>query len=237
MVICLEDGVIVWRRIRAEHQPHQSTHESATRASNSPVTDGEHLIAFFGSNGLYCLNMGGRLLWEKDLADMLVKHGHGDGASPALYGETVIVNWDHEGRSFFVASAKRTGKEPWRQPRGEVTSWAIPIIVENKGIPQVVVSGTQQVRGYGLNSGKFSDAAGLPGNVVATSIAANGVVYATGSHEKQTLLAIRLGGAAGDITGKDHIAWSKTRSTPYVLSPDLLYGWLYYLRFYLGILS
>ena len=95
MAISLEDGVIVWLRRLEEHQPHQSTHESATWASNSAVTDGELLIAFFGSNGLYWLDMGDRFIWEKDLCDMVVKHGHGDGASPALYGETVIVNWDH----------------------------------------------------------------------------------------------------------------------------------------------
>ena len=92
------------------------------------MADGEHLIAFFGSNVLYCLDMGGRLLWEKDLGDMLVKHGHGEAASPALYGETVIVNWDHEGESFIVALAKRTGEELWRQLRDEVTSWATPIV-------------------------------------------------------------------------------------------------------------
>lgn len=233
-----KNGQIVWRRTVAEYQPHQSTHESATWASNSPVTDGEHLIAFFGSNGLYCLDLGGRLVWEKDLGDMLVKHGHGEGASPALFGETVIVNWDHEGESFLVALAKRTGEELWRKPRNEVTSWASPIIVEHDGVLQTIVSGTNRVRGYDLKFGNVLwEAAGMPGNVVATPVYGDGMVYAAGSYEKQTLLAIRLDGAKGDLTGTEQIAWSKHRSTPYVPSPILLNGWLYYLRHYQGVLS
>ncbi len=238
IAVDLEKGSVVWRRTVAEYQPHQSTHETSTWASNSPVTDGEHLFAFFGSNGLYCLDLGGRLVWEKDLGDMLVKHGHGEGASPALHDETLVVNWDHEGESFIVAFSKRTGEELWRQPRDEVTSWATPIIVENKGRPQVIVSGTRRVRGYDLKDGKTVwEAAGLPGNVVATPIEANGIVYAAGSYEKQTLLAINLSGASGDITNTDNIVWAKHRSTPYVPSPLLLDGWLYYLRHYQGILS
>ncbi len=86
------------------------------------------------------------------------------------------------------------------------------------------------MRGYGLKYGEILlEAAGLPGNVVATPVAADGDVYAAGSYEKQTLLAIRIGGATGDIAGTDYIAWFKTHSTPYVPSPVLLNGWLYYL--------
>ena len=155
MAISLEDGVIVWRRTLAEYQPHQSTHESATWASNSTVTDGEDLIAFFGSNGLYCLDMGGCFLWENDLGEMLVKHCHGEGESPALLGETVIVNWDHEGESFIVNLAERTGDELWRQPIDEVILWATPIVAEHNGIPQVVVSGTKRVLSYGLKNGEI----------------------------------------------------------------------------------
>ena len=111
LAIDRKSGALAWRQTVATRQPHESTHESATWASNSPVTDGEHVIAFFGSNGLYCLDTGGRLVWKKDFGDMRVKHGHGEGASPVLHGETVVVNWDHEGASFIVALAKRTGEE------------------------------------------------------------------------------------------------------------------------------
>ena len=238
MAIDRQTGAVVWRRTVATRQPHESTHESATWASNSPVTDGEHVLSFFGSNGLYCLDTGGRLLWSRDLGDMQVKHGHGEGASPLLHGETVVVNWDHEGASLIVALAKRTGEELWRQPRDEVTSWATPIVVTHDGQAQVVVSGTRRVRGYDLKTGAVIwEAGGLPGNIVASPVGADGMVFAAGSYEKQTLLAIRLTGAKGELTGTQQIAWQKNRSTPYVPSPLLYDGWLYYLRHYQGVLS
>ena len=238
MAIDRQTGAVVWRRTVATRQPHESTHESATWASNSPVTDGEHVLSFFGSNGLYCLDTGGRLLWSRDLGDMQVKHGHGEGASPLLHDETVVVNWDHEGASVIVALAKRTGEELWRQPRDEVTSWATPIVVTHDGQAQVVVSGTRRVRGYDLKTGAVIwEAGGLPGNIVASPVGADGMVLAAGSYEKQTLLAIRLTGAKGELTGTQQIAWQKSRSTPYVPSPLLYDGWLYYLRHYQGVLS
>ena len=231
-------GAVIWRRTLAVDQPHESTHESATWASNSPVTDGEHVISFFGSNGLYCLDTSGRLVWGRDLGNMQVKHGHGEGASPVLHGETVLVNWDHEADSFIVALAKRTGEELWRRSRDEVTSWATPIVVTHNGQAQVVVSGTKRVCGYNLKTGVVIwEAGGLPGNIVASPVGADGMVFAAGSYEKQMLLAIRLAGAKGDLTGTRQIAWKKNRSTPYVPSPLLYDGWLYYLRHYQGVLS
>jgi outer membrane protein assembly factor BamB len=238
MAIDRQTGAVVWRRTVATRQPHESTHESATWASNSPVTDGEHVLSFFGSNGLYCLDTGGRLLWSRDFGDMQVKHGHGEGASPLLHGETVVVNWDHEGASLIVALAKRTGVELWRQPRDEVTSWATPIVVTHDGQAQVVVRGTGRVRGYDLKTeAVIWEAGGLPGNIVASPVGADGMVFAAGSYEKQTLLAIRLTGAKGELAGTQQIVWQKNRSTPYVPSPLLYDGWLYYLRHYQGVLS
>ncbi|REJ90736.1 MAG: hypothetical protein DWQ34_16680, partial [Planctomycetota bacterium] len=122
-----ENGAIVWQRSVGELLPHETWHVSGSAASASPVTDGEHVFAFFGSYGLSCLDLEGTVVWQKDLGDMLVKHGHGEGASPALHDETLVVNWDHEGDSFLVAFDKRTGEERWRVPRDEVTSWATPI--------------------------------------------------------------------------------------------------------------
>jgi len=105
------DGEILWRRTVRETVPHEGGHRTASHASNSPVTDGERVYAFFGLQGLYCLDAEeGEVLWSRDFGRMHTKHGHGEGASPALHGETLIVNWDHEGQSFIAALDKRSGE-------------------------------------------------------------------------------------------------------------------------------
>ena len=131
--------------------PHEGTHETGTWASGSPVTDGEHVFAYFGSQGLYAFDMQGELLWEKDLGDMTILYSFGEGASPTLHEDRIIVSWDHEGQSFIVALDKRTGKEIWRVDRDEKTSWSTPIVVTQGGRKQVISSATKRVRSYRLS--------------------------------------------------------------------------------------
>lgn len=238
LALSRHNGKILWQRVVHKELPREGGHYTASFASNSPVTDGEHLFVFFGSHGLYCLDLDGAVQWEKDLGQMQTKHGHGEGSSPVLYDDTLIINWDHEGQSFVVAFDKNTGKQLWKVEREEVTSWATPIVGEHKGAPQVIISGTSRVRGYDLATGNVIwECGGLSANIVASPVAADGIVYVGSSYEKRVLLAIRLDGAQGDITGSDQVVWTRKRGTPYVPSP-LLYGeWLYFLRHYQGILS
>jgi outer membrane protein assembly factor BamB len=232
------DGRIVWQRVLREALPHEQGHHTASLASNSPVTDGERLYIFFGSFGLHCLDLKGELQWSQDFGLMQSLHGHGEGASPAVYADTLIVNWDHEGQSFIAALDKRTGRQLWKVDRDEVTSWATPIVVEHDGKPQVVVSGTNRVRGYDLANGDVLwECGGLSANIVASPVAGEGMVYAGSSYDRRALLAIRLDGATGDITGSSRVAWDRIRGTPYVPSP-LLYGdSLYFLTHYQGVLT
>jgi outer membrane protein assembly factor BamB len=231
-------GQILWQKTLREALPHEQGHYTGSLASNSPVTDGEHVFAFFGSFGLYCLNLDGELVWKADFGPMQSLHGHGEGSSPALYKDTLVVNWDHEGKSFIVALDKRTGDERWRVERNEVTSWASPIIIEHTGQPQVIVSGTSRVRGYDLASGKVIwECGGLSSNIVASPVYGDGMVFAGSSYDKRALLAIRLDGAKGDITNTDRVAWRRVRGTPYVPSPLLYDGGLYFLTHYQGILT
>ena len=115
------DGQLLWQRSVRQELPREGGHATGSLASNSQVTDGERVFAFFGSRGLYCLTVDGKMQWQADLGQMQTKHGHGEGSSPALYGETLIINWDHRGQSFVVAFEKRTGKQLWRVSRDEVT--------------------------------------------------------------------------------------------------------------------
>lgn len=228
-------GKVRWKEKVHTAVPHEAGHISASLASASPVTDGERVYAFFGSYGLYCLDFGGKLLWKKQLGEMHTKHGHGEGSSPALHGDTLVINWDHEEKSFVVALDTRTGKERWRKSRAEDTSWATPIIVEHKGKTLAIVPGTKRIRAYDLADGEvFWECGGLSSNIVATPVAADGVVYAGSSYDTRAMLAIRLDGAKGDITGTKQVIWSRHRGTPYVPSP-LLYGdVLYNMQHYQG---
>ena len=122
--------------------------------------------------------------------------------------------------------------------RKEVTSWATPIVIEHQGHNQVIISGTHRVRSYDLLSGEIIwECGGLSSNIVASPVAGDGMVYAGSSYEKRALLAIRLNGAQGDITGSGQVAWTRSRGTPYVPSPLLYQGSLYFLSHYQGILS
>lgn len=231
-------GKILWQQTLREGLPQEQGHHTASLASNSPVTDGEHVFAFFGSFGLYCLDVSGKLIWKADFGAMQSLHGHGEGSSPALLGETLVINWDHEGKSFAVALNKRTGKERWRVERNEVTSWSSPIITLHDGKPQVIISGTSRIRGYDLADGKVLwECGGLSSNIVASPVAGDGMVFAGSSYDKRALMGILLDGAKGDITGTKQIAWNRFRGTPYVPSPLLYDGSLYFLTHYQGILS
>ena len=167
----------LWKKILREEFPHEGGHETGSLASNSPVTDGQFLYAFFGSRGLYCLDLNGELKWQKDLGRMQTLHAHGEGSSPVLHGDTLIVCWDHEGDSFLYAFDKRTGKERWKVARDEKTSWSTPLVVEHEGKPQVVISATKRVRGYDLATGALLwECAGLSRNVVSSPVAGHGMV-------------------------------------------------------------
>ncbi len=231
MAVNRSDGRVLWKKVVREEWPHEGGHETGSPASNSPSTDGELLYAFFGSRGLYCLDFNGAVKWQKDLGKMQTLHAHGEGSSPVLYRDTLIVNWDHEGSSFLYALDKRTGQQLWKVARDEKTSWSTPLVVEHEGKPQVIVSATKRVRGYDLATGaQLWECAGLTDNVVSSPVYGQGLLITGNSYYSQAMLAIRLAGAKGDLTGTTNVAWTLNRLTPYVSSPLLYDNTLYHVR-------
>jgi outer membrane protein assembly factor BamB len=229
-VLCYErtTGQELWRRIVREQMPVAGHHKDHGYASASPVTDGEILIAHFNSYGTYALDLAGRLLWEVDLGDMQTRNDFGEGSSPALDGDTVVVLWDHEGDDFIVALDRRTGKERWRQPRDEPTGWCTPLIVSHQGRKVVVVNGTNRVRAYDLANGEpLWECAGQTANAIPTPVSGEGVVYVTSGFRGSALQAIQLG-HRGEITSDNGLLWARKKNTPYVPSPLLYESLLYF---------
>ncbi|QEG24538.1 outer membrane protein assembly factor BamB family protein [Mariniblastus fucicola] len=233
-----ESGKVLWEKAVNENVPHEGGHDSSSLAAASLVTDGAHVYAYFGSHGLFCLDFEGNVVWDRKFEPMHSKHGHGEGSSPALANGLIAINRDQEAQSYLLVLDAKTGEEKWRSDRAEVTSWSSPAFIKQDGTTQLVVAGTNRVRGYDPQSGEVIwECGGLSNNVVATPLYADGMLYCASSYEIRSLLAIKLDGAKGDITGSENVVWQTAERTPYVPSPLLYQGNLFFLRHYQGILS
>ena len=230
-VLCLDrkTGKIVWQKTARTATPHEGFHRAyGSFASNAPITDGKNLYAFFGSRGVYCYDLNGKLVWQKDLGvQMKMRLEFGEGSGPALDSERLYLIFDQESDSFVVALDKRTGKEVWRAARDEQSSWSTPLIVEHGGRRQVIIPATKKVRSYDAMTGKVIwECAGLGSNVIPVPVYQNGIVYVMSGHRDPKLMAIKLG-KEGDLTGTDSVLWTQTRGTSYTLSPVLHDGKLW----------
>src|SRR5215213_2293428 len=179
MAINRRDGTLAWKRVAKEDWPHEGGHVTGTLANNSPVTDGEMVYVNFGSRGLYAYDLDGNLKWSKDLGKMHTLHAHGEGSSPVIHKDALILCWDHEADSSLYKFNKKTGEVIWKVPRDEKTSWATPLIVERNGRTQIVTSATKRVRGYDFETGELIwEWAGLAMNAVASPVATKGIAIA-----------------------------------------------------------
>ncbi len=231
VVLCLDKntGKTLWEKTVKVAKPHEGYHQRyGSFASNSTVTDGKHLFAYFGSRGVYAFDLGGKLLWEKDLGEMQKLLQFGEGNPPVLYKDKLILKRDHQGQSFIVVLDKNTGKEIWRKDRDEMSSWSAPLVVEREGRMQAIVSGTTKTRGYDLETGEVIwEAAGLGRNVIPNPVIQDDIVIVMSGYRDPNLLAIRLGGK-GDLTGSDSILWTNQRANAYTASPVLHDNKLYF---------
>jgi outer membrane protein assembly factor BamB len=232
-VLCIDrrTGETLWQRTATTAAPHEGFHgQYGSFASNSPVTDGRHVYAFFGSRGIYCYDMDGNLLWKKDFGvRMRMRMAFGEGMAPVLSGDRLILVFDHEGDSFMVVLDKNSGKEIWRVARDEGSEWAAPLVVEYEGRKQIITNGTNKVRSYDFNSGEVIwECGGLGANPIPAPVRQDDLVFVMTGYMNPNLMAIRLGGT-GDLTGTDYIVWNQTRGNSYTASPVLFENKLYVL--------
>jgi len=232
-------GRIKWERTAQEERPRAPSMKDGTWASSSAITDGSRVFAFFESSGLYAYNMDGSLLWQKHFGNkqMFAEVGE-SGSTPVLYGDRLVVVWDHQGESFIVALDARTGAELWRKSRDEVDSWATPLVVTHEGRAQVVTAAEKRLRSYDLATGDIVwESNGLTMNPIPSPVSDGGLLFAMSGFKGNRLSAIRLADAKGDISDGKANAWTLDRDTPYVPSPLLYDGLLYFLKSNAGILS
>jgi outer membrane protein assembly factor BamB len=250
-IYCLDkaSGAVRWQQTVAKAVPKIKRHTKSTHANSTLATDGERLIAFFGSEGLYAYDLKGTLLWKKDFG-VLDAGWFSDptaqwetGSSPILHDGVVVIQVDVQQGSFLGAFDAKDGRELWRTPRADVPTWSTPAIHEVNGRTQLVVNGWRHIGAYDFTTGRevwrMSGGGDIP---VPTPVVDDGLIYITNAHgPKAPVYAIRAA-ATGDITLADGastnqaIAWSVPRDGGYMCTP-LVYRGLVYIVKYNGVLS
>jgi outer membrane protein assembly factor BamB len=243
------DGKPAWERTAYTGVPKVKRHAKSTHANSTLATDGTHLAAMFGSEGLFVYDLKGKLLWQKDLgvldsAFFMVPGAQWEyGSSPIIHDGTLIVLADVLKDSFLAAFDVRTGKEIWRTPRADVPTWGSPAVVTAGGRTQVVVNGWKHVGGYDLKTGKEIWTLRATGDIpVPTPIFGHGLIFLTSAHGPGSPVYAIKPTAAGDIsleagaTSNDHVVWSVPRDGAYLSTP-LLYGDYLYVVRHQGILN
>ena len=225
-------GKVLWNVLGHETTPRVKRHPKSTHCSSTPATEGRHIVAIFGSEGLFCFDTDGKLLWKKDLGPMdsgffaVPSAQWGFASSPIIRDGKVIVLCDVQTNSFLATFDIRSGKELWRTPRRDVPTWGSPTIVATAGRTQIVVNGWHHTGGYDFATGKELWRLDGGGDIpVPTPIFANGLIYLTSTHGKlRPMWAIRPE-ASGDITPPDPaatnaaIVWVHPRQGNYMQTP------------------
>jgi outer membrane protein assembly factor BamB len=244
-VICLDSktGKEIWRQTARQGRPTMPRHSSNTYATETPVTDGKRVIAYFGMTGLYCFDLDGNLLWEKNLGSFEMRAGWGTSSSPVLFDDKVFLQVDNEQQSFMVAIDAKSGDEIWRVDREEKSQYSSPIIWKNSLRNELIAGGTRY-RSYDPDSGKLLWELDMElGRSSATPLASGDRLYVGTEFRNRGgaddgggfLFAIKPGGK-GDITPpqdsnqNQFVDWKIARSGIQMASPVICDGNLYLLE-------
>jgi outer membrane protein assembly factor BamB len=237
MVYCVDfkTGRIRWEREAHKGTPGFSRHLKNSFASETPVTDGERVYAYFGNVGIFCYDLNGKAIWSKRFAPVKTRYGWGTAASPAIHKDRVYIVCDNDDQSFIVALNKKTGEEVWRVARDEASNWATPFVWENELRTEIVTPGTKRVRSYDLDGKVLWEFSGMSSIAIPTPFTRMGLLYVSSGYVMDSLRPVYAikPGAAGDISIKEgeaankYIAWHQRQAGPYNPSP-LVYGDHYY---------
>jgi outer membrane protein assembly factor BamB len=250
-VYCLEKktGTVVWQHTAHKGVPKVKRHTKNSHANSTLATDGERVIAFFGSEGVYAYDMKGNLLWQKDLGVLdagyyMVPEAQWEtGSSPVIHDGIVVIQADVQKGSFLAAFDAKDGRELWRAPRADVPTWSTPTVHRVKGEAQVIVNGMRHVGAYDLKTGKeiwkLSGGGDIP---VPTPVVSDGLIYITNAHGQMAPVYAIRDTASGDISltagasSNAGVAWSTPRDGGYMCTP-LAYRGLVYIVKYNGVLT
>ncbi len=243
-VICLDNhsGKVVWERLAYEGVPREKRHIKATYANSTPATDGRHVVTFFGSQGLYCYDTEGRLLWKRDLGILDVgaydapEYEWGTASSPIIHKGKIIVQCDTQKRDFLLAVDMRDGTTVWKAERDELPSWGTPAIYPGPGRVELITNASNFIRGYDPETGKELWRLGGSSKITAPTpvFFEDLIVVASGRRPEAPIFVIRAG-ASGDITLRggistnNHVVWSRQQRGPYMPTPLIYGGYLYVL--------
>jgi outer membrane protein assembly factor BamB len=231
-----DTGKILWEQTAWEGTPYDDRHRKSSFAASTPATDGRYVYAYFGTEGLYCYDFEGKLVWKATLGK-LGTSGMGTGTSPVLYENLVILQCDEEDglNSFIIGLDRKTGKEVWKTPRKVQVSWTTPVLVRTAKRIELITSGNEAIISYDPATGReLWRAKGLESNAIPTPVATTDMVIVAAGYPVKIAMAIRLGGA-GDLKDSS-IAWKYEKGLAYVPSP-ILYGDYLYLTTDRGILT
>jgi outer membrane protein assembly factor BamB len=238
-VLCLDlaSGKKLWEQPVHQGPAKSPIHLKNSFASETPVTDGERVYAFFGNQGLYCLDREGNLVWSRQFEPRPTRNGWGTAASPVLHSDRLYVVNDNDAESYLLCLDKRTGQDMWRVVRDERSNWATPFIWQNERRTEIVTPGSDKVRSYDLEGKLLWWFTGMSRITIATPYADQGLLYVSSGYvndSQRPLYAIRAG-ASGDISlGSDQtrnnaIAWCQPKAGPYNPTTLVYDGRLYVL--------
>jgi outer membrane protein assembly factor BamB len=242
--IDFNSGKVLWERVVHRGVPKQGHHLKNSLASETPVTDGKRVYAYFGNVGLFCFDFEGRQLWHRTWGDFPMHMAWGTAASPVVYNSRVYLVNDNDRESFLVALDSATGRDIWRVARDELSNWSTPLIWENNLRTELVVPGAGKNRAYDLDGKLLWELGGMSRLTIPTPVASRTLVYISSGYvgdKRKPVFAVRPG-AKGEISLKDDqtqnefVAWCRKMDGPYNPSP-VLYGGRLYILYDRGMLA